>query len=107
MKVVAVITTTDSVEEARRIAAALVERKLAACVQVSKIESVYRWKGLAQHDREYRVFIKTTGERYPDVEASILELHSYDLPAIYALDLDEVYEPYADWVRASIGDDDD
>lgn len=107
MKVIAVMTTTDSVGEARRIADVLVERGLAACVQVSVIDSVYRWKGATQHDQEYRVFIKTTRERYPDVEAAILESHSYDLPAIYALELDEIYEPYADWVRANVGCGDD
>ena len=102
MKVIAVLTSTDSAGEARRMAAALVERKLAACVQVSAIQSIYRWQGETQHGQEYRVFIKTTAERYPDVEAAILELHSYELPAIYAIDIDRLYPPYADWVAAGV-----
>lgn len=106
MKLIAVLTTTGSEEEARAIAASLVERRLAACVQVSPIESVYRWDGAIQHDREFRVFAKTTSERYPDLETAIRELHSYDLPAIYAIDLDQVSPPYAEWVCESVRDGD-
>ena len=98
MKTVAVFTTTDSLERAREIASALVERKLAACVQISSIESVYTWHGTAQNDKEFRVMAKTLAERYPEVETAIRDLHSYELPAIYALDVAETFEPYADWV---------
>jgi periplasmic divalent cation tolerance protein len=98
MKLIVVLTSTDSVEEARRIAGALVDRRLAACVQVSAIESVYTWEGATQRDDEYRVLIKTTAERYPEVEAAILEMHSYDLPAIYALGMEHVYGPFGKWV---------
>jgi len=104
MKTIAVMTTTDSLEHARSMAHGLVERKLAACVQISNIESHYVWDGETQHEDEFRLMIKTTDERYADVEAAICELHGYDLPAIYALVLDPVYEPYAQWVAAnSIG----
>lgn len=102
MKTIAIMTTTDSLEEARTIAAALVERKLAACAQISSIESYYTWQGTVQNDEEFRVLVKTTNDRYADVEATILELHSYDLPAIIAFDSDHVYEPYADWVADAV-----
>ena len=98
MGTIAVLTSIDSLEGARAIAAALVERKLAACVQISPIESVYTWQGAVQHETEYRVLAKTVADRYPAVEAAIRELHSYDLPAIYAVDVAEIFEPYADWV---------
>lgn len=98
MKLIAILTTTDSRAEARAIAKALVERKLAACAQVSKIESFYTWDNAVQHDDEYRIMIKTTGGRYGDVETAIRELHSYDLPAIYAFEAKDVFGPYADWV---------
>ena len=98
MATIAVLTTIDSLEQARAIADILVERKLAACVQISPIESIYTWHGSVQRDDEYRVFAKTTADRYADVETAIRELHSYDLPAIYAIDLTQVFEPYADWV---------
>jgi periplasmic divalent cation tolerance protein len=52
---IAIVTTTDSLEEARSIAAALVERKLAACAQISSIESYYTWQGTVQNDEEFRV----------------------------------------------------
>lgn len=98
MKKIAVFTTTDNREQARAIATTMVERKLAACAQISTIESVYTWQGATQNDREFRVLLKTTSERYADVEAAIRELHSYDLPAIYAFDMVRGYEPFLEWV---------
>ena len=102
MNTIAIMTTTDSLDEARAIAAALVERKLAACAQISSIKSYYTWEGEVQDDDEFRVLIKTTRDRYADVEAAILELHSYDLPAIVALDVTHAYGPYAEWVADSV-----
>ena len=84
MSTIAIMTTTDSLDEARAIAAALVERKLAACAQISSIQSFYAWEGAVQNDDEFRVLVKTTGDRYADAEAAIVEMHSYDLPAIVA-----------------------
>ena len=101
MTTIAVFTTIDSVEQAREIASALVERKLAACVQISAVESVYTWQGSTQNEQEFRVLVKTTEGRYQEVEATIRELHSYDLPAIYAIGLERVFEPYAEWVAAN------
>lgn len=103
MALLAVITTTATEEEARAIARALVDRGLAACVQISALESFYIWQGAVQQEPEYRVVAKTTEERYPDVEQTIKELHSYELPAIYGLPLYPVYAPYAEWVRTSSG----
>ena len=98
MSTIAIMMTTDSLDEARAIAAALVERKLAACAQISSIQSFYTWEGEVQDDDEFRVLVKTTGDRYADVESAILELHSYDLPAIVAFDITQAYGPYAEWV---------
>ncbi len=98
MKTMAVLTTTDSLDEARAIATALVDRKLAACAQISSIESIYTWQGATQKAQEYRLLAKTASGRYADVEAAIRELHSYELPAIYALDMARSYGPFAEWV---------
>lgn len=98
MNIIAVLTTIDSAERAHAIAAALVERKLAACVQISDIASVYAWQGAIQNDREFRVMAKTVSSRYREIEATIRELHSYELPAIYAIEVTEVFAPYAEWV---------
>ena len=102
MDIIAVLTTTDSLAEAQAIASALVERKLAACVQISNIESFYSWEGATQNDREHRLLIKTTRERYEDVQAAILGLHSYDLPAVVAVEFSDAYPRFAEWVAGSV-----
>jgi periplasmic divalent cation tolerance protein len=98
MTTIAVLTTIDSLEQARAISMALVERKLAACVQISAIESFYAWEGSTQDDQEFRVMAKTTEKCYRGVEAAIRELHTYELPAMYAFGMTHVFEPYAEWV---------
>ena len=99
---IAIFTTTDSLEEARKLTKTLVEQKLAACAQISEIESFYSWDKEVQNDQEFRIMFKTTKDKYKDVEKAILKIHSYDLPAIYAVDVDELYKPYGDWVNESI-----
>ena len=98
MNTIAVFTTIDDAAQARAIAHDLVEQKLAACVQISAIDSVYDWQGETQEGQEFRLVLKTTRERYKDVETAIRRLHSYDLPAVYALEAVEAFEPYARWV---------
>jgi periplasmic divalent cation tolerance protein len=100
MKPIAVFTTVGSQDDARAMARALVERELAACAQISAIESFYVWDGKLQHEPEWRIVFKTTDERYAEVEAAIRELHGYELPAIHALVLDHVFAPYGEWVAA-------
>ena len=98
MSTIAVFTTIDSREKAQEIANALVARKLAACVQISAIESVYRWQGKTQREPEYRLMVKTIGDQYAEIEAVIRSLHSYELPAIYAFEMTQTFAPYAEWV---------
>jgi len=99
MKLIAVYTTVASRDDARRMARALVERKLAACAQISEIESFYSWRGAVQDEPEWRLLFKTTQERYAAVEAAIRELHPYELPAIHAVPVAQAFAPYADWVE--------
>ena len=101
MSCLAVVTTVADRNSAKRMADVLVARGLAACAQISEIQSVYRWQGEICSDREFRVLFKTTDERYADVERAILELHSYELPAIHAFDFARVHAPYADWIESS------
>ena len=101
MKHIVVVTTVGTVAEARSMARALVERQLAACAQISAIESFYAWGGSVQNEKEFRVLFKITDERYRDVEAAIKELHSYELPAIHAFALDHVDAPYAAWIESN------
>ncbi len=98
MQLIAAITTTSTLEEAQHLARTMVERKLAACAQISSIESYYRWKGQVEHASEYRILFKTTAERYPELEQAIRELHSYELPAIFALPVSEALPEYVVWV---------
>lgn len=101
-KLLAVITTTATLEEAQRMAHDLVERRLAACAQISAIESFYRWEGKVQHDHEYRLLFKTTEERYSEIEQAIREMHSYALPAIFALPVEQAFAEYALWIIESV-----
>ncbi len=102
MTAIAVVTTVGSRKEARSLALALVEAKLAACAQISRIESVYPWKGAIEHGKEYRVLFKTLDEHYPAVERAIRELHSYELPAIHAFTMAHIAPAYAAWIEDSV-----
>ena len=97
MTTIVVVTTVGSKEEAHRIAYELVERRLAACAHIEKIDSVYAWKGKIETGEEYRVLFKTVEARYDAVERAIRELHSYELPAIHAVDVSRISAPYAAW----------
>ena len=101
MKLLAVSTTVATLEAARRIARTLVERRLAACAEITPIESFYAWRGELANDPEFRIVFKTTDERYPAVEAAIRELHTYELPAIDAVVVERTSAPYARWVEES------
>ncbi len=103
MKYIAVYTTTANREEAQRIAKILVERELVACAQISGIESFYRWDAETRNDHEYQLVLKTTEERYQAVEAAIGELHTYTLPAIYAVAIEHIYQPFAQWINECTG----
>jgi periplasmic divalent cation tolerance protein len=99
MKLIAVYTTVAKQEDARRMAKAIVERKLSACAQIVEIESFYSWNGTVQDASEWRILFKTTAEQYAAVEAAIRELHTYELPAIYAVEIEHVSAQYATWVE--------
>lgn len=81
-------------------ARSLVERRLAACAQISPIESFYEWQGTVHDDDEYRILFKTTEARRVALEAAIRELHGYAVPAIFSLPMQHVNQPFADWVAA-------
>jgi periplasmic divalent cation tolerance protein len=100
-----VLTTACSEEEAERIATALVERRLAACVQVlGPIASHYRWRGKVERESEWQCLAKTAAARYKELEATIRELHSYEEPEIVALPILAGSTGYLAWIDASVGD---
>lgn len=89
-----------SVEEADRIADALVDRRLAACVQRLPIRSTYRWDGAVQHDDEVLLLVKTRAEHVDAVAAAVREHHSYDVPAITAVPIVRGSADYLAWIDA-------
>ena len=98
MTPIAVVTTMATRADALALARSLVQRRLAACAQIAQIDSVYRWQGEVRHEPECRIVIKTTRERYVQVEQAIRELHNYDLPAIHAVAFEAIYAPYGEWI---------
>ena len=91
-------TTTPTRDEALRLARELVEQHLVACAQISAIESIYLWDGNLQQEPECRLLLKTSADKWPEVERFIRERHSYDLPAIFAVPVTQASEAYAAWV---------
>jgi periplasmic divalent cation tolerance protein len=96
-----VVTTVADRDEAQRLARALVERGLAACAQISAIESVYAWQGAVEQGPEFRILFKVAPAAYDAAEEAIRALHSYQLPAIHAIAVERAWEPYREWVAAN------
>lgn len=100
---VQISSAAGSREEADRIAAALVERRLAGCVQiVGPVRSVYRWQGQVEQADEWLCLVKTTREQYAAVEAAIRELHSYDCPEIIATPIVAGSAAYLAWLAENV-----
>lgn len=97
------MTTTSSEEEAARISVALVDGRLAACVQVlGPIDSRYRWEGEIEESREWICLAKTEASRFDELEAAIRELHSYDEPEIVATPIVAGSRGYLAWISESL-----
>jgi periplasmic divalent cation tolerance protein len=97
-----VFSTTANAKEANRIAKDLIKRKLAACVNIVPISSHYRWKGKTVHHRECLIIIKTRSEVFARMKGRILALHSYQLPEIVTLKIENGYKPYLEWIDNSV-----
>ena len=93
-------------DKAEQIANALVERRLAACVNiVGPIRSIYRWKGAIEREQEYLLLIKTTAERAPELDAALAELHAYELPERIELAIEGGSVAYLEWLAAQVARD--
>ncbi len=98
MKAIIVQTTCSTKDEATKIAKVLIEEKLAACVQLSQIESFYNWQEKFCSDNETLLNIKTRKDNFDKIKSRILELHSYDLPEIIQLDIANASEEYLKFI---------
>jgi periplasmic divalent cation tolerance protein len=99
-RVVVVLITTPNRREAGRIAAAVVNKKLAACANlVTSVSSIFRWRGQVRKSREALLIVKTSARRYAALEKFVRSIHSYDVPEIIALSVDQGLGPYLAWVH--------
>ncbi|MBK7417403.1 MAG: divalent-cation tolerance protein CutA [Dechloromonas sp.] len=101
METLLILTNCPDEESANAIALALVESKLAACVNIlPRVQSIYRWQGVVESATEIPLFIKSTVTNYPALEAAIRERHPYDVPEIIALPIQAGLPAYLNWVAA-------
>ncbi len=99
-----VLSTVASEEDALRIAAALVEGQLAACVNVlPPVRSIYRWKGELQREEERLLLIKTRGERFLELRQALLAMHPYEVPEVLAVPIADGHPPYLEWLARGSG----
>ncbi len=95
-----IITMVSNLDEAKLIAQSLVTKKLAACVNiVPQVISVYEWKGELCSDGELMVFIKTKKELFDEVKTEILLHHSYEIPAIVSIPIENAHKPFLEWIE--------
>ena len=100
---IVVFITAPTQEEAKRLADRLVEASLAACVQIlPQMESVYRWEGKVERQSEHLLIVKTTAERFTEVEKEVRLLHSYETPEIVCFPLTAGSPEYLNWLRDSV-----
>jgi periplasmic divalent cation tolerance protein len=103
MSVISVYAVFADADEADRIGRAMVEERLAACVNIiGSVRSVYRWKGAVETASEVAAIFKTTDAQADSLITRIAGLHSYDVPCVVTWPIDKILGPYADWVEGSV-----
>jgi periplasmic divalent cation tolerance protein len=102
--IIVVLVTCGSAKEARRIARAVVEQRMAACTNIvaTPVHSIYRWKGKVESAEEFLLVIKTTQGRFAELKAAVKRLHSYDVPEIIALPIAAGGTNYLNWISESV-----
>ena len=96
---IVILVTASSEEEAKKIAQSLVEKRLAACVNIIKdVQSVFRWKGKISDEKELLLIIKTRKKLYKNVEEEVKRLHSYEVPEVIALPIISGSKDYLYWI---------
>ena len=100
---IVVFITTPNREEAARLADLLVGARLAACVQIlPEMESIYRWEGKIERQAEILMLVKSTRDKFNQLEREVRAIHSYETPEIVAVPVSEISEPYLKWLVESL-----
>jgi len=97
-----VLVTAASQAEAEAIARELIQAKLAACVSLIPIRSIYTWQGKVQQEEEWQLLIKTDLDQFAALEAKVSSIHSYEVPEIIALPILQGSSPYLKWMAEQI-----
>lgn len=99
------LSTVESAQTAEKIAATVVEERLAACVNVLPgISSYFRWEGEVQREQEFMLILKTSTDRLRELIERIKTLHPYEVPEIVAVPVEEGHQPFLDWVERETRD---
>ncbi len=94
--------TAGNMDEARRIGKKLIEERLAACVNIFPISSIYRWKDNIEESNEFGVIVKTKTEKVKEIEKRVKQLHSYEVPCVLSFDVSEGSTEYLKWISESV-----
>jgi len=100
---IVILVTAPNLRQAKKIAKALVEERLAACVNITApVQSLYRWKGKVNEDREFLLLIKSSRELFGEVQAAVRKLHTYTTPEIICLPIVDGSPDYLQWISDSV-----
>jgi periplasmic divalent cation tolerance protein len=91
--------TFPNKREAKKIAQILVKEKLAACCNIFPIESIYRWRGKIEREREFGIFVKTKTKLIDKIIKRVKELHSYETPCIISFPIEKGLKEYLNWIK--------
>ncbi|WP_395476611.1 divalent-cation tolerance protein CutA [Rickettsia endosymbiont of Pantilius tunicatus] len=94
-----VLTTTNDLQIAEKIASLLLELDLAACIQIDDVKSYFKWDAKVALEKEYRIVIKAKSSNYKKIENKILEVHNYELPQIIKINIDCGLQKYLEWIN--------
>lgn len=99
-----IYVTCSSLEEAKSIARPMVESKLAACANIfPEMISIYPWDGRIHESKEVVLLLKSHSKKLEKVYNEIISLHSYKCPCIFSLPMEDIHNPYSDWLVSSLG----
>ena len=94
--------TCPNKKEAKKIGQALVEKRLAGCVNIFPIEAIYWWEGKITEDKEFVLIVKTFEKNFSKIEKLVRKLHSYEIPCIISIPVERVNNSYLGWIRGEI-----